>query len=122
MEQKRFDIKAFQTNNRGEARYNFPTKFELVLKRPADPMPMPLISKTGLNSFQFSMKYWALISHITRGLCVWILCVSQLKVRLARKAKGNHLIKSTSLEKTQSSVYGFCYARDRVCRVVLYGI
>ena len=26
---------------------------------------------------------------------------------------GNHLIKSTSLEKTQSPVSGFCYVRNR---------
>ena len=32
-----------------------------------------------------------------------------------RKATGNHLIKSTSLEKTQSPVSGFCHARNRVC-------
>ena len=28
---------------------------------------------------------------------------------------GNHLMDSTSLEKTQSPVSAFCYARNRVC-------
>ena len=34
---------------------------------------------------------------------------------LARKATGNHIITSTSLEKTPTSISGFCYARNRVC-------
>ena len=41
-------------------------------------------------------------------------CVT-FKMSVARKAKGNHLMNSTSLEKTQSPDSGFCYARNRVC-------
>ena len=33
-----------------------------------------------------------------------------IKIPLARYATGDHLIKSISLEKTQSFVSGFCYA------------
>ena len=33
-----------------------------------------------------------------------------IKTPLERKAMGNHLIKSTSLEKALSTVSGFCYA------------
>ena len=57
--------------------------------------------------------------------CLWFLLRSKssmlwdsMKLLLVRKATGNHLIKSTSLEKAQSPVSGFCYARNRVC----YGI
>ena len=34
---------------------------------------------------------------------------------LVRKAMGNYLMNSTSLEKTQSPVSGFCYAQNRLC-------
>ena len=44
--------------------------------------------------------------------------MSLLKTPLARKATGNHLMRSTSLGKTQSPVSGFCYARNRVCNAV----
>ena len=40
-------------------------------------------------------------------------CVA-FKTPLVRKATGNHLMNSTSLERTQSAVSGFCYARNRV--------
>ena len=36
------------------------------------------------------------------------------KTRLASKATGNNLIKSTYLEKTQSPFSGFSYARSQV--------
>ena len=35
-----------------------------------------------------------------------------------RKATGNHLMNSTTLEKSQSLVSGFYYARDRICNGV----
>ena len=38
---------------------------------------------------------------------------------LVRKATGNHLMNSTSLEKTQSPVSGFCYARNQVCNAAV---
>ena len=38
-------------------------------------------------------------------------CVT-FKMPLARKGTGNQLMNSTSLEKTQSPVFGFCYARN----------
>ena len=38
-----------------------------------------------------------------------------MKLLLVRKATRNHLIKSNSLEQTQSPVSGFGYARNRVC-------
>ena len=38
-----------------------------------------------------------------------------IKTQLMRKAVGNHLINSTSLENTQILASGFCYARNRVC-------
>ena len=41
-----------------------------------------------------------------------------VKRPLVRKAKGNHLTNSTSLETAQSPVSGFCYARNRVCKAV----
>ena len=41
-----------------------------------------------------------------------------MKTPLARKATGNHLIKFTSLEKTRIVVFGFCFARNRVCDAV----
>ena len=41
-------------------------------------------------------------------------CIT-IKTLLFWKATGNHLIKSTSLEKTQSPVSGCCCARNRVC-------
>ena len=54
--------------------------------------------------------------------CLWFLLRSKpsmlcnsMKILLARKATGNHLMNSTSLEKTQSPVSGFCYTRNRVC-------
>ena len=34
------------------------------------------------------------------------------------EGNGSHLIKSTSLEETQSPVSGFCYARNRVCNAI----
>ena len=53
--------------------------------------------------------------------CLWFLLRSKsymlwniIGILLVRKATGNHLIKSTSLEKTQNPVSGFCYARNRV--------
>ena len=41
-------------------------------------------------------------------------CVT-IKTPLARKAMGSNSIKSTSPERNQSPVSGFCYARNRVC-------
>ena len=46
-------------------------------------------------------------------------CVT-FKTPLVRKASGNHLMNSTSLENTQSAISGFCYARNRVCNAVLF--
>ena len=43
-----------------------------------------------------------------------------IKTPFARNATGNHLIKSTSLEKTQCPISGFCYARNRVCDAVFF--
>ena len=40
-------------------------------------------------------------------------CVA-IKTQLVRKATRNHLMNSISLEKTQSSVSGLCYAQNRV--------
>ena len=37
-----------------------------------------------------------------------------MKTPSVRKATGNHLMNSTSLEKTQSPVSGWCYAQNRV--------
>ena len=57
--------------------------------------------------------------------CLWFLLRSKsnmvwnsMKMILARKAMWNHLMNSTFLEKTQSPVSGFCYARNRVCNAV----
>ena len=41
-------------------------------------------------------------------------CVT-FKTPLVKKAMGDHLMNSTSLEKIQSPVSGFCYDRNRVC-------
>ena len=46
-------------------------------------------------------------------------CVT-FKTPFVRKATGNHLIKLTSQENTQSAVSGFCYARNRICDVVFF--
>ena len=47
--------------------------------------------------------------------CLWFLLRSKscmlwnsMEMILVRKAMGNHLIKSTSLQRTQSPVFGFC--------------
>ena len=45
-------------------------------------------------------------------------CVT-LKTPLVGKTAGNHLMNSTSLEKTQSPVSGLFYVRNRVCNAVL---
>ena len=45
-----------------------------------------------------------------------------MKVPLARKATGNHPMKSTSLAKAQSLVSDFCYAQNRVCNVVNFTV
>ena len=44
-------------------------------------------------------------------------CVT-IKTQLSRKAKGSHLIESTSLEKTQSPISGFHHALNRICNAV----
>ena len=44
-------------------------------------------------------------------------CVA-FKTPLVRKATGNHFMNSTTLEKTQSPVSGFCYVQNRVCNAV----
>ena len=49
--------------------------------------------------------------HFDSSMC-------HFKTPLVGKATGNHLIKFTFLEKTQSPVSGFCYARNRVCNAV----
>ena len=46
-------------------------------------------------------------------------CVT-LKAPFMRKATENHIMNSTSLEKTQSPVSGFCYARNRVCNALKF--
>ena len=38
-----------------------------------------------------------------------------IKTPLARKAMGNHFMKSISLEKTHTAVSVLCYARNQVC-------
>ena len=48
------------------------------------------------------------------GVVSSIPSCATFKPPLVRKATENHLIKSTSLEKPQSPVSGFCYARNRV--------
>lgn len=58
---------------------------------------------------------------IMQGLWFQILHVSQQKTPLVRKATENYFIKSTFFDKTQSSVYGFCWARSRVCNATLLG-
>ena len=45
---------------------------------------------------------------------------AKIKTPLVMKATERHLMKSTSLEKTQSPVYFFCYAQNRVCDAVLF--
>ena len=44
-----------------------------------------------------------------------------IKTPLVGKATGSHLIKSTSLGRTQTPASGFCYARNRV-RDAVYDI
>ena len=41
--------------------------------------------------------------------------ITKLSQGLEGKPTGNHRIKSTFLEKTQSLVSGFCYVRNRIC-------
>ena len=53
-------------------------------------------------------------THNRRVVSLIPPCIA-FKTLLVGKATGNHLINSTSLEKTQSPVSGFCYARNRVC-------
>ena len=42
-----------------------------------------------------------------------------METPLVGKATGNHLIKFTSLGRTQHLVSGFCYVRNQVCNVVI---
>ena len=37
------------------------------------------------------------------------------KNAIGEEGNGNYLMNSTSLEKTQNPISGFCYARNRVC-------
>ena len=46
-------------------------------------------------------------------------CVT-FKTPLVKKAMGDHLMNSTSLEKIQSPVSGFCYDRNRVCSALSF--
>ena len=50
----------------------------------------------------------------------WIPPYVTFKAPLVKKTTGNHLMNSTSLEKTHSPVSGFCYARNRVCNAYNY--
>ena len=59
---------------------------------------------------------------MTHGFVSSIPARVTIKAPLVRKATGNHLVKSTSLEKTRSPVSGFCYGRNRVCNTVLLRI
>ena len=44
------------------------------------------------------------------------------KMPLVKNATVNHLMNSTSLEKTHSHISGLCYARNRVCNALLHEI
>ena len=77
------------------------------------------------NSSCRTMGIWHCLSvplsartHITGVISSSPPCVT-LKTPSARKAAGNHLMNSTSPEKTQITVSGFCYARNRVCNAVI---
>ena len=59
--------------------------------------------------------------HFHKNLRALSLVSAALEIEyvtsLVRKATGNHLIKSTYLEKAQSPVSGFCCARHRVLQL-----
>ena len=59
--------------------------------------------------------YWlSMRTHNDGAMSLIPPCVT-IKTPLVRKATGNHLVNSTSLEKTQSPVSSFCYAQNRAC-------
>ena len=65
------------------------------------------------------MAYWlSMRTHNTGVVSSIPPCATFKKTPLVRKATGNHLTNSTSLEKRQSPVSGFCYTRNRVCNPV----
>ena len=63
-------------------------------------------------------QWFSMPSHNTGVVGSIHPCVT-FKAPLVRKATGNHLVNSSSLEEIQSPVSGFCYARNRVCEAVV---
>ena len=57
---------------------------------------------------------WLSVQTHNAGVITSIPPCVTFQTPLVRKATGNHLMNSTSLERTQSPVSGFCYARNRV--------
>ena len=62
-----------------------------------------------------AMALWLSVRTHNTGVVSSITPCVTFKTPLARKAAGNHLMNSTSLEQTHSPISGFCYARNRVC-------
>ena len=60
------------------------------------------------------VPWFSLWTHNTGVVSSNPACVT-IETSLARKTKGNHIVKSTSREMIHSPVPGFCYARNRVC-------
>ena len=74
-----------------------------------------------LKDFMFSgsshsgaVAWWLSMRNHNTGVVSSIHPCVISKTPLVRKATGNHLMNSTSLQKTQGPVSGFCYARNRV--------
>ena len=59
-----------------------------------------------------AVVYWLSMRSHNAGVVSLIPPFVTVKMPLVRKVTGNHLIKSTSLEKTQNPVSGFCYAQN----------
>ena len=54
--------------------------------------------------------------------CEFECCMCHNKNAIGEEGNGKPPHESTSLERTQSPVAGFCYARNRVCNRVLHSI
>ena len=69
---------------------------------------------------QFQTTGGAVVKHADsqHRACRSIPPCVRMKTPSVKKATGNHLVNSTSLEKIQSHVSGFCYARNQVCNAV----
>ena len=68
-----------------------------------------------LNSESGAVVYWLSVRTYNKVVMSSNPTRVTIKMALTREAMESHLIKPTSLEKTQSILSGFCYILNRVC-------